>query len=106
MRYVVVVHYKVDHGYDRPGHSLFFSRFALCSPLIFIHGSLSLILPIFRFTHRSIAVKKPEVRSWKRALKRWIAPKTTAVCSYVCIVYDTVLVHMYIPNDSESEQCV
>ena len=74
----------------RPGHSLFFSRFTLCSPLIFypwIAIALSLILPIFRFAHRSIALKKPVVHSWKRALKRSIAPKTTAVRSYVCMVY-------------------
>ena len=41
----------------------------------------------FRLTHRSIALKKPVVGSWKRVLKRLIAPKTTAVRSYVCIVY-------------------
>jgi hypothetical protein len=33
-----------------------FSRFALRS--FFIHGSLSVILTIFRFAHRSIALKK------------------------------------------------
>ena len=44
-----------------------------------------------------------QVRSsvnWKRALKRSFAPKTTAVRSYVCIVYT------YVPSDSESELCV
>ena len=42
--------------YVRPGHSLFFSRFALRSFFIRIAIALSLILPIFRFTHRSIAL--------------------------------------------------
>ena len=46
-----------------------------------------LLMPIFRFAHRSIALKKPVVRSWKRALKRSIAAKFTVVRSYVCIVY-------------------
>ena len=46
---------KRERETGRPGHSLFFSRFALRS--FFIHGSLSLILPIFRFAHRSIALK-------------------------------------------------
>ena len=64
------------------GLALFFK---VGSPLIFypwIAIALSLILPIFRF-----ALKKAVVRSWKRALKCLIAPKTTAVRSYVCIVY-------------------
>ena len=63
----------------RAGHSLFFSRFPLCSLLIFypwIAIVLLLILRIFRFAHRSIALKKTVVRSWKRALKCSIAPKT------------------------------
>jgi len=59
---------------SRAGPSLFFSRCALRS--IFIHGSLSLILPIFKFAHGSIVIKKPVVCSWKRALKRLIAPET------------------------------
>ena len=45
----------------RPGHSLFFSRFSLRSLLIFypwITIALLLILLIFRFAHRSIALKK------------------------------------------------
>jgi len=72
----------------RAGHSLFISRFALRSLLIsypWIAIALALIWPIFRFAHRSIALKKPVVCSRKRALKRKIAPKTTAVRSYVCI---------------------
>ena len=62
--------------------------FQVRSPLIFypwIAIALSLILPIFRFAHRLIALKKPVVRSCKRSLKRLITPKTTAVCSYVCM---------------------
>ena len=68
----------------RAGHSLFFFRFALHSALFFLPRiaiALAFILQIFRFAHRSIALKKTAVRSWKRALKRKIAPKTTAVCS-------------------------
>ena len=45
----------------RPGHLLFFSRFALPSLLILIPWiaiALLLILQIFRFAHRSIALKK------------------------------------------------
>ena len=56
--------------------------FQVRSPLIFLPRiaiALALILQIFRFAHRSIALKKTAVRSWKRALKRKIAPKTTAV---------------------------
>ena len=71
--------------FGRAGHSLFFFRFALCSALIFLPRiaiALALILQIFRFTHRSIALKKTAVRSWKRALKRSIAPKTTVVRSF------------------------
>jgi len=56
--------YSIVMRFFRAGHSLFISRFA----------------------HRSIALKKPVVSSRKRALNRKIAPKTTAVRSYVCIV--------------------
>ena len=62
--------------------------FQVRSPLIsypWIAIALALIWPIFRFAHRSITLKKPVVRSRKRALKCKIAPKTTAVRSYVCI---------------------
>ena len=69
--------------------------FQVCSPLIFypwIAIALSLILLIFRFAHRSIALKKPVVRYWKRALKCSIARKTTAVCSYVYLLYRYIYV--------------
>ena len=59
--------------------------FQVRSPLIFhpwIAIALSLILPIFRFAHGSIALKKPVVCSWKRALNRSIAPKAMVVCSF------------------------
>ena len=62
---------------SRAGHSLIFSRFTLCS--IFIHGSLSLYHSFCQFSGLLIAQsfpKRPVVRSWKRALKRLIAPKT------------------------------
>ena len=62
--------------------------FRVRSPLFsfpWIAIALVLIWPIFDFAHCSMALKKPVVRSWKRALKRKIAPKTTAVRSYVCI---------------------
>jgi len=52
--------------------------FQVRSPLIFLPRiaiALALILKIFRFAHRSSALKKTAVRSWKRALKRKIAPK-------------------------------
>ena len=45
----------------RAGHSLFISRFALRSPLIsypWIAIPLALIWPIFKFAHRSIALRK------------------------------------------------
>ena len=44
----------------------------------------------FQFSGSLIAQslsEKPVVRSQKRALKRKIAPKTTAVRSYVCMFY-------------------
>ena len=47
------------------------------------------------FQDRSIALKKMVVRSSKRALKRKIAPKTTAVRSYVCI--GTILTALFCP---------
>ena len=46
---------------SRAGHSIFISRFALRSPLIsfpWIAIALALIWPIFRFAHRSIALRK------------------------------------------------
>ena len=55
----------------------------------FIHGLLSLYRSFCRFSGSLIAQslsKKPVVRSWKRALKRKIAPKTTTIRSYVCII--------------------
>jgi hypothetical protein len=58
--------------------------FQVRSPLIsypWITIALAVIWPIFEFTHRSIALKKPVVRSWKRVLKRKIAHKTSAVHS-------------------------
>ena len=64
--------------------------FQVRSPLIsfpWIAIALALIWPIFRFAHRSIALRKPVVRSRKRALKRKIAPKTTAVRSVNPIIY-------------------
>jgi len=46
------------HEISRPGHLLFF--LGSLSPLrsIFTHRSISLIFRIFRFPHRSIALKK------------------------------------------------
>ena len=74
----------------RAGHSLFISRFALRSPLIsfpWIAIALALIWPIFRFAHRSIALRKTSGSLSEKCAKTQIAPKTTAVRSYVCIVY-------------------
>ncbi len=54
--------------------------FQVRSPLIsfpWIAIALALIWPIFRFAHRSIALKKPVVRSRKRALKRKIVKRST-----------------------------
>ena len=69
------VPYKVNIMYrgtvSRPGHSLFFSRFPLRSPLIlfpWIAIALSLILQIIRFAHRSIALKKTMVCSSSQAV--------------------------------------
>jgi len=42
---------------------------------------------------------------WKRALKGLIAPKTTAVRSYVYRTY-CIGTYMYVPSESESELCV
>ena len=46
--------------------------------------------------------KKTMVRSWKRALKRKIAPKTTAVCSYVCF---NRYIYMYLVRVNQSCVC-
>ena len=63
----------LHNAISRAGHSLFISRFALRSPLIlypWIAIALALILPIFRFAHRSISQKD-----------QWFTPKKTVVRS-------------------------
>ena len=81
---ITVTYFNVEMA----GHSLFISRFALRS--FHFHGSLSLYRSFGQFSGSLIAQslsEKPVVRSRKRAQKRKIAPKTTAVRSYVCIVW-------------------
>ena len=67
----------------RPRHSLFFP-----GSLFAYFLSMDRYRSIAHFAdvqvHSSLS-KQPVVRSWKRALKRSIAPKTTVVCSYVCM---------------------
>ena len=64
--------------------------FQVRSPLIsypWIAITLALIWPILGSLIAQSLSEKPVVRSRKRSLKRKIAPKTTAVPSYVWIAY-------------------